>query len=40
VDGLDLLRWHNPALREVFAAHGGEEISTTGDGLLRQLRLA
>ena len=27
-----LLAWHNTALREVFAAHGGEEISTTGDG--------
>src|SRR5437773_637481 len=27
-----MLRWHNAALREVFAAHGGEEISTTGDG--------
>ena len=27
-----ILRWHNTALREVFAAHGGEEISTTGDG--------
>src|SRR5262249_3357292 len=27
-----LLQWHNPALREVFAAHEGEEISTTGDG--------
>ena len=27
-----ILRWHNTALREVFAAHDGEEISTTGDG--------
>jgi class 3 adenylate cyclase len=27
-----ILRWHNTALREVFAAHGGDEISTTGDG--------
>jgi class 3 adenylate cyclase len=27
-----MLRWHNTALREVFAAHSGEEISTTGDG--------
>jgi len=27
-----LLQWHNTALREVFAAHEGEEISTTGDG--------
>jgi len=27
-----MLRWHNAALREVFAAQGGEEISTTGDG--------
>ena len=28
----DDARWHNTALREVFAAHSGEEISTTGDG--------
>jgi class 3 adenylate cyclase len=27
-----MLRWHNAALREVFLAQGGEEISTTGDG--------
>jgi len=27
-----MLGWHNKALREVFTAHGGEEISTTGDG--------
>jgi class 3 adenylate cyclase len=27
-----LLQWHNTALREVFAAHEGEEVSTTGDG--------
>ena len=27
-----ILRWHNTALREVFTAHKGEEISTTGDG--------
>jgi class 3 adenylate cyclase len=27
-----LLRWHDNALREVFAAHHGEEVSTTGDG--------
>lgn len=27
-----MLRWHNAALREVFTAHSGEEISTTGDG--------
>jgi class 3 adenylate cyclase len=27
-----LLQWHNTALREVFGAHEGEEISTTGDG--------
>ena len=27
-----MLRWHNTALREVFAAHNGDEISTTGDG--------
>ena len=26
------LQWHNTALREVFAAHSGDEISTTGDG--------
>lgn len=27
-----LLRWHDSALREVFTAHQGREISTTGDG--------
>src|SRR3954449_1764463 len=27
-----LLQWHNTTLREVFATHEGEEISTTGDG--------
>ena len=27
-----VLHWHNTALREVLAAHSGEEISTTGDG--------
>jgi class 3 adenylate cyclase len=27
-----MLRWHNAALRGVFTAEGGEEISTTGDG--------
>jgi class 3 adenylate cyclase len=27
-----MLQWHNATLREIFAAHGGEEISTTGDG--------
>ena len=27
-----LLAWHNTTLREVFLAHEGEEISTTGDG--------
>jgi class 3 adenylate cyclase len=27
-----MLGWHNTTLREVFTAHGGEEISTTGDG--------
>jgi len=27
-----MLGWHNTVLREVFTAHGGEEISTTGDG--------
>ena len=27
-----LLRWHDTALREVFIAHQGREISTTGDG--------
>jgi class 3 adenylate cyclase len=27
-----LLQWHNTVLREVFSAHEGEEISTTGDG--------
>ena len=27
-----LLRWHDTTLREVFTAHDGREISTTGDG--------
>jgi class 3 adenylate cyclase len=27
-----LLGWHNSTLREVFSAHQGREISTTGDG--------
>ncbi|HET7182425.1 MAG TPA: ferredoxin [Candidatus Limnocylindrales bacterium] len=27
-----LLRWHDATLREVFSAHQGKEISTTGDG--------
>ena len=27
-----LLRWHDATLREVFTAHEGHEISTTGDG--------
>ena len=27
-----MLAWHNATLREVFVAHRGEEISTTGDG--------
>jgi class 3 adenylate cyclase len=27
-----LLRWHDTTLREVFGAHEGREISTTGDG--------
>ncbi len=27
-----LLRWHDAALREVFVAHQGEEVSATGDG--------
>ena len=27
-----LLRWHDTTLREVFTAHQGEEIQTTGDG--------
>ena len=35
-----LLRWHNTTLREVFTAHQGEEISTTGDGFFVELRLA
>ena len=29
-----MLGWHNTALREVITAHGGEEISTTGDGFV------
>lgn len=27
-----LLRWHDTTLREIFGAHNGEEVSTTGDG--------
>lgn len=27
-----LLRWHDATLREIFTAHQGHEISTTGDG--------
>jgi class 3 adenylate cyclase len=27
-----LLRWHDTAMREVFSAHQGREIATTGDG--------
>ena len=27
-----LLRWHDTTLREIFAAHEGEEVSYTGDG--------
>lgn len=29
---LELLRWHDETLRSAFAAHDGEEVSTTGDG--------
>jgi class 3 adenylate cyclase len=29
---LALLRWHDETLRSAFAAHGGEEVTTTGDG--------
>jgi adenylate cyclase len=29
---LELLRWHDEILRSVFAAHKGEEVTTTGDG--------
>lgn len=28
----DVLRWHDQALRELFAAHGGDEIDHAGDG--------
>ena len=28
----DLVRWHDEALRALFAAHGGEEIDHAGDG--------
>lgn len=28
----DLVRWHDRALREQFAAHGGEEVDHAGDG--------
>lgn len=27
-----LLRWHDQTLREIFVAHQGEEVVTTGDG--------
>ena len=27
-----LLRWHDETLRELFRAHGGEEVVATGDG--------
>jgi class 3 adenylate cyclase len=27
-----LLRWHDSTLRELFSAHSGEEVSSTGDG--------
>ena len=29
---LELLRWHDETLRSAFAAHNGEEVTTTGDG--------
>ena len=29
---LEVLRWHDETLRSAFAAHGGEEVTTTGDG--------
>jgi class 3 adenylate cyclase len=29
---LELLRWHDETLRAAFAAHQGEEVTTTGDG--------
>jgi adenylate cyclase len=28
----DLMRWHDNALRALFAEHGGEEVDHTGDG--------
>ena len=28
----ELLRWHDETLRSFFAAHGGDEVSSTGDG--------
>jgi class 3 adenylate cyclase len=28
----ELLRWHDETLRAAFAAHGGEEVTSTGDG--------
>jgi class 3 adenylate cyclase len=28
----DLLKWHDDALRKLFAEHGGEEVAHTGDG--------
>jgi class 3 adenylate cyclase len=29
---VDLLRWHDQTLRELFAAHGGQELDHAGDG--------
>lgn len=29
---LELLRWHDGTLRALFAAHSGDEVSSTGDG--------
>jgi class 3 adenylate cyclase len=28
----ELLRWHDETLRSFFSAHGGDEVSSTGDG--------
>ncbi len=28
----ELLRWHDETLRHLFAAHSGEEVTSTGDG--------
>jgi class 3 adenylate cyclase len=36
----ELLRWHNRELRSAFANHGGEEVSSTGDGFFVAFEIA